>query len=78
MSQVPTEGENMPLARPEQLEGKEAIDFAERNLKKLRTDGLNWQIEFEDPLTGDKWLMDYPHSEAQGGGSPRLRKLPLR
>jgi Immunity protein 27 len=68
----------MSLTKLEQLEGKDAIDFAERYLKKIRTDGLNWEIEYEDPITGDRWMMDYPHSEAHGGGSPRLRKLPLR
>lgn len=68
----------MSLVKPEQLEGKEATDFAERKLKKLRADGLNWEIEYEDSITGDRWMMDYPHSEAHGGGSPRLRKLPLR
>jgi hypothetical protein len=66
----------MPLPEPEQLEGNEAIAFAERNLRKLQVDGLNWEIQYEDPITGEKWLMDYPHSEAHGGGSPRLRKLP--
>ncbi|MBV8436518.1 MAG: hypothetical protein JOY95_03300, partial [Silvibacterium sp.] len=34
-----------------------------------------WQISYEDPSTGDLWIMDYPQSEAQGGGSPRLRKV---
>src|SRR5262249_22979078 len=33
-----------------------------------------WETEFEDPVTGELWLMDLPHSELQGGGPPRLRR----
>jgi hypothetical protein len=66
----------MTLPNPEQLEGEDAIAFAERHLRKLEVGGLNWEIAYGDPNTGEKWLMDYPHSEAHGGGSPRLRKLP--
>ena len=33
-----------------------------------------WETEYEDPKTGAIWVMDYPHSEYHGGGSPRLRK----
>jgi Immunity protein 27 len=60
---------------PEQFEGTEAVDFAERHLRKVKVNPQTWEIEYDDPKTGEKWLMDYPNSEAQGGGSPRLRKI---
>ena len=69
-------GDSIPSSNHDQLEGKEAITFAERHLRKLQGHGLNWEVAYEDPRTGEKWLMDYPNSEAHGGGSPRLRKLP--
>ncbi|MBV8114072.1 MAG: hypothetical protein JO300_04980 [Silvibacterium sp.] len=59
----------------QELEGKKALDFAERYLKKIDLNPQTWQISYEDPSTGDLWIMDYPQSEAQGGGSPRLRKV---
>jgi hypothetical protein len=60
---------------PLELEGKAAVDFAESHLRKLQANPQTWEIEYGDPKTGEKWLMDYPHSEDQGGGSPRLRKM---
>lgn len=53
--------------------GAEAIAFAEKNLKKIKSNPDTWETEYicED---GDIWLMDYPNSEQHGGGSPRLRK----
>jgi hypothetical protein len=66
----------MTLPSPEELHGNEAIAFAELHLRKLDVDGLNWEIAYEDPTTREKWLLDYPNSEAHGGGSPRLRKMP--
>jgi hypothetical protein len=32
------------------------------------------EVEYIDDRTGDRWVMDYPDSEQQGGGSPRLIK----
>jgi hypothetical protein len=57
-----------------ELRGARAKEFADR-LRKIRVDPENWTVEYEDPETGDHWLMDYPDSGAHGGGSPRLRKL---
>ena len=54
--------------------GVEATAFAQDHLQKVRAG--NWEIEYLDPSTGDRWLMDYPHSEMHGGGPPRLRRLP--
>jgi len=64
----------MTSNRPQKLEGKEAVDFAERHLKKRQTNSQTWEIEYEDASTGERWVMDYPHSEAHGAGSPRLQR----
>jgi len=58
------------------LEGGEAVEFTVHRLTKVAVDAVNWQVIYEDPATGDHWVMDYPNSEAQGGGSPRLRRRP--
>ena len=58
-----------------ELEGKAAVDFAASHLRKVQSDLQTWEIEYEDLKTGERWIMDYAHSEGQGGGSPRLRKL---
>jgi len=56
-----------------EYEGAEAKVFAETMLRKIRTDSTKWEILYEDPKTGDCWIMDYPNSNEHGGGSPRLR-----
>jgi hypothetical protein len=58
-----------------ELNGAEAVDYARQHLKQVRVDPENWEIEYVDERTGEKWLMDYPHAELQGGGSPRLRRV---
>ena len=58
-----------------ELDGVEAEIYAQNHLRKIRVDGELWQIEYECPDTGARWLMDFPHSEYHGGGPPRLRKL---
>lgn len=60
-----------------ELEGNEALDYIDSHLVKIKVDGKNWEITYKCPFTAIKWLKDYPHSEYHGGGSPRLRKLPL-
>lgn len=55
--------------------GAEAIDFAEKHLKKIKSNPDTWETEYICEETGDIWLLDYPNSEQHGGGSPRLRKL---
>jgi hypothetical protein len=60
-----------------QLQGAEAISYAKKHLQEMRIDPVAWQTEYVCPDTGKRWLLDYPHSEAHGGGSPRLRSLPL-
>lgn len=54
--------------------GKEAVEFAKNFLKETRSNPIAWTVEYEDPLTEEVWVMDYPQSELQGGGPPRLRK----
>jgi hypothetical protein len=60
----------------QELEGGEAVEFAEHNLRKVSVDADTWQVIYEEPASGEQWVMDYPNSEAQGGGSPRLRRRP--
>ncbi|MCZ2290046.1 MAG: immunity 27 family protein [Anaerolineales bacterium] len=60
-----------------ELEGNAALEYIESHLSKIRVDGKTWQVFYECPLTGIQWVKDYPHSEYHGGGSPRLRRLPL-
>jgi hypothetical protein len=58
------------------IDGAKAKDYANSHLLKVEV--RNWEIDYECPETGIHWLMDYPYSERQGGGPPRLRKLPLQ
>jgi hypothetical protein len=60
-----------------QLEGVEAYSYVEGHLHKVQVSLGGWQIEYICPNTGKRWLLDYPYSEAHGGGPPRLRRLPL-
>jgi hypothetical protein len=55
--------------------GKDAIEFAAKHLKKVKVDQSGWITEYVHPETGEKWELDYPNSEEQGGGMPRLRKI---
>lgn len=57
-----------------ELYGAEAVSYANQHLRKVRVASDNWEIEYVDDYTGESWIMDYPHSELQGGGSPRLRR----
>jgi len=61
------------MQTPDEYNGKEAYDFAEKYLRRVNS--KNWEVEFEDPKSGALWLMDFPQSESHGGGPPRLRKL---
>ncbi len=58
-----------------EYKGAEAIEFAEKYLRKIRSNIDTWETEYICEETGETWLMDYPNSEQHGGGSPRLRKL---
>lgn len=52
--------------------GAEAFAIA-RELRETHVDSDSWTKEYLDPRTGEVWILDYPNSELQGGGSPRLR-----
>ncbi len=58
-----------------EIHGAKAQEYAQRNLVKVRVDKDGWEIEYVDPITGERWLMDYPQSDAHGGGPPRLRRM---
>lgn len=58
-----------------ELEGNAALHYIKQHLEMI--EGKDWQIIYQCPITKIKWLLDYPHGEYHGGGSPRLRKLPL-
>lgn len=36
---------------------------------------LNWENYYVDELTNEKWIEEFPHSEAHGGGQPQLRLI---
>ncbi len=63
------------MTKPKELEGVPAIEYAEKYLRKVRVDNRLWEIEYIDGATGQRWVMDYPQSELQGGGPPRLRPV---
>jgi len=58
-----------------ELRGAGAVKFAAEHLKKVRTNPDTWEVEYVDERTGQRWFLDYPNSELQGGGSPRLRNV---
>ena len=41
---------------PQELEGKDAVDYAERHLRKLRVNSQTWEIEYRRP--DDRGEMD--------------------
>ena len=57
-----------------ELNGSEATEYAEAHLVRIRTDSSGWVSEFECPLTGYRWVKDYPCSNLHGGGNARLRR----
>lgn len=61
-----------------ELEGNDALDYIQSHLQTILVDGEKWRTLYECPLTQIQWLEDYPNSEYHGGGSPRLRKLPIQ
>ena len=44
-------------------------------LTKIRVDNVNWLIYYVDETTKEKWVEEYPNSEAHGGGAPQLRLI---
>lgn len=58
----------------DELHGKAATDFADTHLEETEVDASGWITTYRDPTDGSIWILDYPHGEAHGGGSPRLRR----
>ncbi len=58
-----------------ELHGNKANEYADDHL--VKTQGKNWLIFYKCPDTGVEWMMDWPQGYLQGGGTCRLRKLPL-
>jgi hypothetical protein len=67
----------MAIDEPTELKGNDLVSFVKARLTEVRVNSEMWEIEYIDSMTGERWLMDYPNSGYHGGGSPRLRKLPL-
>jgi hypothetical protein len=59
-----------------ELHGNAAKRFVETQLQEVEVDAAAWTTRYRNPRDGSEWLLDYPHSEVHGGGSPRLRRLP--
>lgn len=59
---------------PDELWGMDAKSKA-LTLRKIGQDDAKWEIYYQDDLTGEQWVMDYPNSELHGGGAPRLRPV---
>ncbi len=57
------------------LDDAEAREYATEHLQQVSVDYETWSVTYECPLTGRRWLLEYPHSEYHGGGPPRLRQL---
>jgi hypothetical protein len=66
---------NGSATESDELHGAEAIEFAQRKLREVRVDSERWEVEYVDEVSDERWLLDYPHSGEQGGGSPRLRRI---
>ena len=62
----------------EVIEGAEAERYRNEHLERVRVDHEKWEVEYIDEKTGEKWIMDYPHSEYHGGGPPRLRRIRMK
>lgn len=54
--------------------GSEAIQLS-TSMQKIKVDAENWTVFYYDKGSNAFWALDYPESELQGGGSPRLSKL---
>jgi hypothetical protein len=58
----------------DELHGNAATDFADAHLEEVAVDASGWITTYRDPSDDSIWVMDYPHGEEHGGGSPRLRR----
>jgi len=51
------------------------LESKEIQLKKVKTDSINWLVYYLDETTNEKWVKEYTHSEYHGGGFPQLRLI---
>jgi hypothetical protein len=58
----------------DELQGNAATEFADSQLEEVSVDASGWITTYRDPSDGSVWVMDYPHGDEHGGGSPRLRR----
>lgn len=54
---------------------KRIIALTQCYLVKLDHDTSGWLTLYRNPADGVFWELDYPESELQGGGPPRLRAI---
>ncbi len=53
----------------------EAKKYIEGHLRSIEVKSDGWEVVYDCPNTGFRWIEDYPRSEEQGGGPMRLRRL---
>ena len=58
-----------------ELWDEEAKQYADGHLEEVEVRADGWEVLYRCPVTGRKWLEDYPRSEEHGGGPLRLRQL---
>lgn len=58
-----------------ELWDKEAKEYADEHLEELEVRASGWEVIYKCPVTGHRWLEDYPRSGEHGGGPMRLRRL---
>jgi Immunity protein 27 len=56
------------------LRGRDAKQFAEKQLEQVDVDAAAGITTYRNPADGSTWVMDHPHGKSGGGGSPRLRR----
>lgn len=56
------------------IKGVELV-LKETQLKKIKTDSVNWVVYYLDEINKEKWVKEYPESEYHGGGAPQLRLI---
>lgn len=57
-----------------ELVGDEARQYAHEHLQKTGGDGTKWEIYYVCPVTGQRWVQDYPFS-GHYETTPRLRRV---
>jgi len=73
----PCDRYHAPVLPPDDLTltGADATLMASR-LQEIRVDQEACLVWFQDPATGDTWLMDHLVGDQHGGGVPRIRSVP--